>query len=184
MIRERNPPMDPMLVAVLVAGGTLIVGLLGALLGGWVVARRQPLHTPIAGSSTIVSSSSIDAHEELLRDALETLAERVARLERLERRGRTTTDPQRPKRALSSERVESLTARAIPIPPSAPIIVETRPVPPAAPTISTGPRRSREEIRRLVVESAARGQDSIAIAQFLDIDVGEVDLILRLHRGV
>jgi hypothetical protein len=223
---ERGSDMDPILVAFLVAGGALVVGLLGAIIGAAVARRHAP--TPASRTEAAqairsgeareaaknpapparpeaaqrASEATFEAHEELLRDALETLAERVARLERLASAAHPppVTLSQHTPAPIAPLPSCSLTAHAIAIPPTAgatrpsgaprpgSTIAATipatmiEPLPPdhRVETISA----SRAEIQRIVLSSAARGQDAVAIAQLLDLDVGEVELILRLHRGM
>jgi hypothetical protein len=204
----------------------LVVGLLGAIIGAAVARRHAP--TPASRTEAAqairsgeareaaknpapparpeaaqrASEASFEAHEELLRDALETLAERVARLERLASAAHPppVTLSQHTPAPIAPLPSCSLTAHAIAIPPTAgatrpsgaprpgSTIAATipatmiEPLPPdhRVETISA----SRAEIQRIVLSSAARGQDAVAIAQLLDLDVGEVELILRLHRGM
>jgi hypothetical protein len=223
---ERGSDMDPILVAFLVAGGALVVGLLGAIIGAAVARRhastpasrteaaqairsgeareaaKNPAPPARPEAAQRASEATFEAHEELLRDALETLAERVARLERLASAAHPppVTLSQHTPAPIAPLPSCSLTAHAIAIPPTAgatrpsgaprpgSTIAATipatmiEPLPPdhRVETISA----SRAEIQRIVLSSAARGQDAVAIAQLLDLDVGEVELILRLHRGM
>jgi hypothetical protein len=223
---ERGSDMDPILVAFLVAGGALVVGLLGAIIGAAVARRhastpasrteaaqairsgeareaaKNPAPPARPEAAQRASEASFEAHEELLRDALETLAERVARLERLASAAHPppVTLSQHTPAPIAPLPSCSLTAHAIAIPPTAgatrpsgaprpgstiastipATMIETLPPDHRVETISA----SRAEIQRIVLSSAARGQDAVAIAQLLDLDVGEVELILRLHRGM
>jgi hypothetical protein len=223
---ERGSDMDPILVAFLVAGGALVVGLLGAIIGAAVARRhastpasrteaaqairsgeareaaKNPAPPARPEAAQRASEATFEAHEELLRDALETLAERVARLERLASAAHPppVTLSQHTPAPIAPLPSCSLTAHAIAIPPTAgatrpsgaprpgstipstipATMIETLPPDHRVETISA----SRAEIQRIVLSSAARGQDAVAIAQLLDLDVGEVELILRLHRGM
>lgn len=223
---ERGSDMDPILVAFLVAGGALVVGLLGAIIGAAVARRHAP--TPASRTEAAqairsgeareaaknpapparpeaaqrASEASFEAHEELLRDALETLAERVARLERLASAAHPppVTLSQHTPAPIAPLPSCSLTAHAIAIPPTAGATRPSGAPRPGSTIASTIPATmieplppdhrvetisaSRAEIQRIVLSSAARGQDAVAIAQLLDLDVGEVELILRLHRGM
>lgn len=105
--------------------------------------------------------------DETMRDALEALARRVSRLE-ADRSPRSPSAPTMP-----SANGEAPLSVHPPIPTAPSTIVE--PAPPL--------RRTRDDMASEVRRLLARGRNAVEIAQMLDADVGEVELVLQLDRA-
>ncbi|MBL9118356.1 MAG: hypothetical protein JNL80_00400 [Phycisphaerae bacterium] len=123
--------------------------------------------------------------DDALRDAIEALAQRVAQLEQELRSGRP------PVGSAPSPSVQTAPHGGVALDAS------TLSVSPAsggvpAPSVSVSgsiiephprTRRPREELAVDVRRLVARGRNAIEIAQMLDVDVGEVELVMQLDRA-
>lgn len=105
--------------------------------------------------------------DETMRDALEALARRVSRLEAdRSHRGPSAS-------TMTSASGEPPLSVHPPIPTAPSTIVEP------APQL----RRTRDDMASEVRRLLARGRNAVEIAQMLDADVGEVELVLQLDRA-
>ncbi len=118
--------------------------------------------------------------DEALRDALEALARRVSRLE-ADRHHRTPAAT--PNAAAESGEPPLSVHPPMPSAAAAPTTA-VQPTPPAT-IVEPAPhaRRSRDEMAMEVRRLLARGRNAVEIAQMIDVDVGEVELVLQLDRA-
>lgn len=179
--------MDPVLLASLILG----VAIVGAALAVARAVRAAPNRPQAPGASPAPSVSADETHrlarieadakrrDSALRDALAALSQRVATLEaELEHTRAALRDArQRPDHT-----------------PAPPVVDPPLSVSPhgTTPMVSVSgslieplprPRRPREEIAADIRRLLGRGRNALEIAQLLDIDVGEVELVLQLDRA-
>lgn len=183
--------MDPVLLASLILGVAIVGAALAVARAVRAAPNRPQAQATAPGASPAPSVSADETHrlarieadakrrDSALRDALAALSQRVATLEaELEHTRAALRDArQRPDHT-----------------PAPPVVDPPLSVSPhgTTPMVSVSgslieplprPRRPREEIAADIRRLLGRGRNALEIAQLLDIDVGEVELVLQLDRA-
>lgn len=191
--------MDSTLLASLILGGAMIVASVTLAFAFSRGARpgRLPGPAPAAAPPGTPSEShepgDARRRDEHLRSALQSLARRIGRLEATLQALRTDERPERDDRgrAHASQSDDEPPLSVHPPLPAHPAMTSPTSIrehtPPLDRSVLIEPaprfRRDREAIATEVRRMLSRGRSAIEIAQMLDLDVGEVELVLQLDRA-
>jgi hypothetical protein len=188
--------MDSTLLASLILGGAMIVAAVTLAFAFSRGGRSGRLPSPPAPSMPIgTPSESHEPHDsrrrdDHLRSALQSLARRIGRLEATLHALKTDDHHDLPHARASHADEEPPLSVHPPLPGHAAMtsptsIREHAPSVDRSILIEPSPRfrRDREAIAIEVRRMLSRGRSAIEIAQMLDLDVGEVELVLQLDRA-